>query len=158
MCDANLIMGPNLTGRHQIGQRLYEQALDRTLQRTGAISEVGPLDQQKFASPVRQSDVETLLPRSTIDALLHQMKLDINDPVQFLFAQGFKDYDLVQSIDELRRELPAGRLHTDPRNPATELRVGGIVLQCWSAEAQLRIDQGAHFSRAEITRHEDHRG
>src|SRR6266404_7256 len=158
MCDANLIMGPNLTGRHQIGQRLYEQALDRALQRTGAISEIGPLGEQKSASTVRQIDIETLVPRGAIDALPHQTELNIDDPVQFLFAQGFKNYDLVQSIDEFRRELPTGRLHADPGNPAAELRAGGIVHGCWSAEAQLRIDQGAHFSRAEITRHEDHRG
>jgi hypothetical protein len=44
--------------------------------------------------------------------LLHQVQLDIQDLPQILAAQRPEGDDLVEAVDELRRKLAAGRLHT----------------------------------------------
>src|SRR5713101_3315701 len=42
---------------------------------------------------------------SSLDTLLHHLKLDINNPAQFLSTERFENYDVVQTVNKLRREL-----------------------------------------------------
>src|SRR5438067_1547655 len=100
----------NLAARHQVRQRLYEQALDRALQVPRAIPGIASFHQQKRPGTLDDIKQERLAGGSRLDTLLDHLKLNINDPAQLLSTESFEDYDLVQTVDELRRELsPRGR-------------------------------------------------
>src|SRR6266478_7300043 len=98
---------------------------------------------------------ERLARGSGLDTLLHHLKLNINDPAQFLVAQRFEDYDLVQTVDELRRELSAGGLNSGARDSGAEPH--RAIVARGTAKSQPWSNQGTHFCRAEITGQEDHR-
>src|SRR5229473_1616162 len=67
-----------------------------------AIPEIGSLHQQKLPGAIGDINQERLVGGSGLDTLLHHLKFNINDPAQFLVAQRFEYYDLVQTVDELR--------------------------------------------------------
>ena len=84
------IITANLACRHQIGHRVYEQALDGALQWARAISEIGTLPERELSGAVRNIYLEGLACRSGLDAFLHQSHLNIDDPVQLLLAESLK--------------------------------------------------------------------
>jgi hypothetical protein len=86
MCDANSIMALDLAGCHQIRKRLDEQTFDGALQRAGAIPEVDTLGEQELPGTVRHIHKKRLTGRSGLDALLHELELNINNSVQFFIA------------------------------------------------------------------------
>ena len=79
MCDANPIMVLNLAACHQIRERMDEQSFDGTLQWPGAISEIDALGQQELPGTAGHIYKKWLTGGSGLDALLHELKLDIND-------------------------------------------------------------------------------
>src|SRR6266852_890301 len=85
---------------------------------------------------------------SSLDALLHYLKHNINDPAQFLGAQRFEDYDFVQTVDEFRRELSTGGRDAGARDPGAEFRIATGVLQRGNVEAQPWTQYRAHFGCA----------
>src|SRR5216683_5323666 len=119
----------NLSAGHQVRQRLYEQALDSALQVPRAIPEIGALHQQKLPGGIGDINEERFACGSSLDTLSHHLKLNLNDPAQFLGAQRFEDYDFVQTVDELRRELSTGGRDAGARDPAAEFRVAAGVVR-----------------------------
>ena len=67
-----------------------------------------------------------------------------------------KDYDLVQTVDELRGKLPAGRRDTDARHLVVEFIEAGFFPH-WRLEAHTRTGEGTHVGCAEIAGQKDHR-
>src|SRR5437867_8367135 len=108
MAHADTIAAMNLAAGHQVRQWLYEQPLDSAFQVPRAIPEISSFHQQKLPGGIGDIDQERFAAGSGVDTLLHHLKLNINDPAQFLMAQRLEDYDLVQTVDELRRELSTG--------------------------------------------------
>src|SRR5712664_1739469 len=113
----------NLAAGHQVRQWLYEEALDRALQVPRAIPEISSLHQQELPGGIGDINQERFACGSSLDTLLHHLKLNINDPAQFLITQRFEDYDLVQAVDELRRELSTSGLYTGARHSGAKFGV-----------------------------------
>ena len=105
MAHTDAIAAMNLATGHQVRQWLYEQPLDRALQVPRAIPEIGTLHQQKLPGGIGDINHERFVCGSSLDTLLHDLKLNINDPAHFLSTERFEDDDVVQTVDELRREL-----------------------------------------------------
>src|SRR5260370_17931110 len=118
--DADVIVGMNLARGHQIRQRLYQQAFDSALQVARAIPEMSAFHQQELPGAIGDIDEERLAGSRRPDALLHHLKLNVDNLAQFLVAQRLEDYDLVQTVNELRRKLAPGGGHTGARHPVAE--------------------------------------
>src|ERR1700743_2493906 len=113
MAHSNRVAAADLPRGHQIGQRLHELPLDGTLEMTGAVSGIGSDRQQKFAGRGVDIELEALARLGSIDAFLDSFDLDVDDPAKFFIAERFENHALVETIHELGRELPAGRLDSD---------------------------------------------
>jgi hypothetical protein len=108
----------NLAARHEVRQRVYEQALDRALQVPRAIPGIASFHQQKPLGTLGDIKQERFAGGSSLDSLLDHLKLNVNDPAQLLITERFEDYDLVQTVDELRRELSTRSRYAGARNPS----------------------------------------
>jgi hypothetical protein len=117
VAHADAIAAVNLAAGHQVRQRLYEQALDRALQMPRAIPEIGTFQQQELLGAIGDINQERLAGGSSLNTLLDHLKLNVNDPAQFLSTERLEDDDVVQTVDEFRRKLPASSLDSGARNP-----------------------------------------
>jgi len=136
VAHADAIAPVNLPAGDQVRQRLYEQALDRALQVPRAIPGIGSLHQQKLPGGIRDINQEGLAGGSGLDTLLDHFKLNINDLAQFLFTEGFEDDDVVQTVDELRRELSTSCRDAGVRDSGAEFRIATGVFGRGNVEAQ----------------------
>ena len=90
---------PGESGRgHQIRQWLSEQALDGVLQAPCAILRIGSFRQKILLSGIGDVHQERFGHGSSLYTPLHHLELNIDDSAQFLAAQRFEDYDLVQTV------------------------------------------------------------
>jgi hypothetical protein len=78
---------------------------------------------------MREIDQERSTGGGGLNAALHRLVLNVNDPAQFLLAQRFEDDDFVQAVDELRGELTSGGGDTGTRHPVSELRIANTLLR-----------------------------
>src|SRR5882724_10861053 len=129
MAHADAVAVVNLTAGHQVRQWLYEQALDGSLQMPRAIPEIGALLQQKLPGAIGDINQERFVCGSGLDTLLHHLQLNINDPAQFLSTERLEDDDVVQTVDELRRELSTSGCDARARDPGAEFRIASDVVQ-----------------------------
>ncbi len=56
--DADQVAAPNLLGRHEIGERMHQRAIDSALEVAGAVFDVGTFAQQKFLSRFGEHEEE----------------------------------------------------------------------------------------------------
>jgi hypothetical protein len=145
VAHTDMVAAVDLVRRNQIRQRLNDETLDSALQMTSPIPEICALRQQELAGAIGDADLKRHSPGSGPDALLHHLKLNVNDPAQFLAAQRLKDYDLVQTVDKLWRELSTGRRYARACHLSLNLRVATGALRPRSLEPQPRSEQRAHF-------------
>jgi hypothetical protein len=128
MAHADAIAPVNLPAGDQVRQWLYEQALDSALQVPRAVPEIGALLQQELPGGLGNIHPERLAGASSLNTPLHHLKLNVNDPAQFLCTERFEDHDIVQTVDELRCKLPTSSLDSSARNPGAEFPVAtGVV-------------------------------
>src|ERR1700720_254166 len=78
VAHANAIAAVYLAAGHQVRQGLHQQALDGPLQVPRAIPEIGALHQQNLPGAIGDIHQERFVCRSTLNALLHHLKLNIN--------------------------------------------------------------------------------
>jgi hypothetical protein len=83
---ADAIAAMNLAASHQVRQWLYQQALDSALQVPRAIREIGAFDQQELPGGIGDVNHERSACGGSLDTLLYHLKLNVNDPAQFLVA------------------------------------------------------------------------
>src|SRR6202140_4736606 len=103
-----------------------------------AIPEIDALLQQKRPGAIGDIKQERFTFGSRLETLLHHLTLNINNPAQFLGAQRFEDYDSVQTVDELRRELSTSCRDAGARDPGTEFHTATGVIRWGSLKAQPR--------------------
>src|SRR5690348_7939545 len=85
-------------------KRANEIALDGALQVARSVPLIGPLFEQELSSFCRYSEQEGSRCRLQ-HALLHQPEFDFQHFIQFIPLQWVKDDQLIETVDELRREL-----------------------------------------------------
>src|SRR5947209_967212 len=90
----------------------------------GAILEVRTLAQEITLGSIGGLKYERLVARGVEDALLHQVQFDIQNLAQFIGTERLERDDLIQTVDELRRELPASSFDTAALDFAVKLLVG----------------------------------
>ncbi len=89
-----------------------QQALNGPLQRTGAVLHVRSLAKEKILGVVGGAEHEGVGAGRLEDALLDHVDLDVEHFTQLVLAERLEYYDLVRTVDELRRELAASRFDT----------------------------------------------
>ena len=109
--DIDAIAAAHLIGGDQIRHGLHQQALDGALQMPGAVLQVGAFVQQEILGFVGGLEHERFLGRGVEDPLLDHVQFDVQDLSQFVRAERPEGDDLVQPVDELRRELAPRRFH-----------------------------------------------
>src|SRR5262249_6224260 len=96
-------------------------AFDGALQRTCAVSTVEPFGEQKILRPCGATDREISGPGHQY-AALNNLEFDVQDPAQRFLGERMKNHDLVESVDEFRREFAARRLDADLLDSSVEFR------------------------------------
>src|SRR5579871_5821036 len=105
-----------------------------------AVPQIGALHQQEFLGAIGDIQQEWTSCGSSLDTLLHHLKLNVDDPAQFLFTERSEDDDVVQAVDELRRKLPASSLDPCARNAGAEGPVATGILGRRHVEAEAWSD------------------
>src|SRR5271165_5638914 len=91
--------------------------------------------------------------RSLENTLLHHPELELEYLFQVLGAQCAKDYDLVDAVDELRRELPARSLYCGAVDLVVKL---GIHLRWLLRETHGATDKLVHLVRSKVRSHHNY--
>lgn len=127
MAHSDAIAVLNLAAGHQIRQWLYQEALDSALQVPRAIPEIGAFHQQEPSGGVGDIDQERRACGS-LDTLFHHRKLNIDDPAQFLIAEGFENHNVVKTVDKLRRELSTSGRDSGTSDPDSDFRIASSLV------------------------------
>ena len=126
--DIDAVAAANLIGSDQVGHGLDQQALDGALQMTCAVLQVGSFLQQEVPGFIGGFEDERFLGRGVEDPLLDHVQLDVQDLSQFVGAERLERDDLIQPVDELRREFAARCFGAAACHFAVQLFVHGSVL------------------------------
>ena len=94
---------------NELAEGIFHSSLQQALQGTGAELYVVALGTQPGACGIGELHVVAHF----ADALLQRSHLDIHDLMEALFRQLVKEDDVIQAIQELRRELLLQRLADD---------------------------------------------
>src|SRR5579864_9217838 len=100
-----------------------------------AILEISALRQQEVPGTLRDIDHKWIAGSSGSDTLIDHLELDIKDSPQFFVAKRFEDHDLVQTVDELRREFPPGGCDAGTRHLGAECLTTSCVVRRGRVEA-----------------------
>src|SRR5690606_20819853 len=99
--------GFEVAGEDALGQRVFDPALDRTLERAGAVDRVVADGDEFFHRFAAQLQVEVAFGQTLTQAV----ELDVGDAGDLLLAQRFKHHHFVDPVDELRTEVLADGVH-----------------------------------------------
>src|SRR5215216_627984 len=86
---------------HLERQRVQHAALDRALERAGAVDRVVALLDEQVLGGVGELERDLALAQAAHEA----GELDLDDLAQLLLRERVEDDDLVDAVDELRREV-----------------------------------------------------
>src|ERR1700680_3604794 len=89
----------------------------------GAVADIRALFEQKVLTRTRNLELEPPVRRLFPYPLLYGFQLDIQNATEFAPSERLENHDLVQSVDELRRELPPCR----PRHGTAHLCANPLV-------------------------------
>src|SRR5262249_60930536 len=87
--DSHKVTKLQLRGCHETGQRRDEVLLDRSFQMTSSILCIGTFFQKKVLHCLCTTEEELLRARGCQDALLHHLRLGVEDMLQMIRSPGF---------------------------------------------------------------------
>src|SRR5690606_32378092 len=99
--------GFEVAGEDALGQRVFDPALDRALERAGAVDRVVADGDEFFHRFAAQLQVEVAFGQT----LTQTVELDVGDAGDLLLAQRFEHHHFVDPVDELRTEVLANGVH-----------------------------------------------
>src|SRR5262249_17550523 len=143
--DANDVADFDLSGGDQVRQRYHQVALDDALERARAVTSVEAFGEQEILCPFSATEHEISASRQQ-DAALYDLEFDVQDPAQRFLGERMEDHDLVETVDEFRREFAARRLDSDLFYPRVEFRPRFKSAR----KSELAFGDFGHFTRAQI--------
>src|SRR5690554_6023325 len=99
--------GFEVAGDDALGQRVFDPALDRALERAGAVDRVVADGDEFFHRFAAQLQVEVAFGQTLTQAV----ELDVGDAGDLLLAQRFEHHHFVDPVDELGTEVLADGVH-----------------------------------------------
>ena len=144
----------------KIGHGLHQQSFDGAFQVPRAVFQVRSFLQQKALGLIGSLEDECSLGRRVEDALLDHVQFNVQNLLEFVGAKRLEGDDLVQPIDEFRRELPPGRFSAAamifPFSFSSTMPFGA----CRAASPAPKPSRGFMSAlisvRAQVAGHEDH--
>src|SRR5437762_3123122 len=124
--------------------------LNRAFEWSRAVAAVEALREQKIFRRLGAGEHEVAAACGHNPAL-HSVKFKVEDAAHSFLRERAEDYDFVEPVHKLRRELAPCRLDSDLFQP----RVNLAGRHFGRRESQFAFSDLAHFARAEVGGHDD---
>src|SRR5262249_3312358 len=148
--DSHEVAKFQLRGCHQARQRRYKVFLYRAFQMTSPILCVGAFFEKEILDAFGTTEKELLGAGRFQDALLHHLQFEIENLLQVCRAQGLENYNLVNTVHELRCELASSRFY----RCAIDLLVKAILMHfLLRGKSEAAVCQVRHLGRPEVGSH-----
>ncbi len=99
--DRERVAGNHFAVEQLHGERVLDEPLDGALQRPRSELRIVALAEEQFVSFLRQRDLDLALGEEPAEVL----KLQVDDLLDFRFAEGVEDHDFIDAVQELRAEV-----------------------------------------------------
>ena len=105
--DAHVVAGQDRAFENLQRQRVLYQPLNRPAERPRAVCGIVPFTQEQLFGRVRHFYADAAFGQEFLDAAKQQ----VHDSLELFLAQRIEDHDFINTVEKLRTERRAQRLH-----------------------------------------------
>jgi hypothetical protein len=149
--DADEVAEIDLLGRQQVGQRVYEEALNGAFEVASTVPLVSTFLEEEIAAGVGDAEKE-LVGGGIENALLDEAEFDVEDGFEFGALELAEDDQLIEAVHKFRGELAASRFDGGTLDFLVDIGLGRVA---GLDETVAAAHEVGDFVSAEIGRHED---